>query len=65
LESNFELQEITYVERMIEKEESSRYLTFSGGTTGKEKVQDYSIKTLGVAREKKFQAALETDLAVH
>jgi hypothetical protein len=45
-----------------DNEESSRYLTFAGGTMGKEKFEDYSVKTMGVAREKKFLTALEKDL---
>jgi hypothetical protein len=45
-----------------EDKDSSRYLTFIGGTTGKEKFQDYFTKTMGVARDKEFVAALETDL---
>jgi hypothetical protein len=45
-----------------EERDSSRYLTFIGGTTGKQKFQDYFVKTMGVAREKKFQAAVEKDL---
>jgi hypothetical protein len=63
-EGYFELPETTYIEMSSdsEDEESSHYLELAGGTTGKEKFEDYSIKTMGVAREKMFLSALETDL---